>query len=134
MKEYLGLLIEWKWRKWDEFDTFISAIYKLPSPNEKYIVLHQGNDFIDMYKTFFDKHYKQRIKDILPLSIAGTPDTSSTFAWWYLGVTETDKTESNIVMYEVHKCDVSTTIWRYFLDFLTINPKGFDGDPIVSQK
>ena len=41
MKEDLELLIEEKWRKLDEFDTFISAIEKLPSPNKKNIALHQ---------------------------------------------------------------------------------------------
>ena len=61
--------------KQDEFATFILAIEKLPSPNEKYLALLQGNDFIDVYKTFFDKHYGQWIKEILPLSIAGTPAT-----------------------------------------------------------
>ena len=60
MKKDLYLLIEDKWRKRDEFATFISAIEKLPSPNEKNVVLHQGNDFIDVYKTFFDKHYGSR--------------------------------------------------------------------------
>ena len=57
MKEDLDLLIEYKWRKRDEFATFISATEKIPSPNEKNIALHQGNEFIDVYKTFFDKHY-----------------------------------------------------------------------------
>ena len=60
MKKDLYLLIEDKWRKRDEFATFISAIEKLPSPNEKNLALHQGNDFIDVYKTLFDKHYGSR--------------------------------------------------------------------------
>ena len=60
MREDLYLLIEETWRKRDEFATFISAIEKLTSPNEKNIALHQGNDFIDVYKTLFDKHYGSR--------------------------------------------------------------------------
>ena len=79
-------------RKQDEFSTFISATDKLPSPNEKYIALHHGNEFIDVYKTFFDKHYDQCIKDLLPLSISVTPETASNFSQWYLGVTDTNKT------------------------------------------
>ena len=73
MKENLDPLIEEKWSKQDEFATFISTIEKLPNPNEKNIGLHQGNDFIDLYKTLFDKHYGRCIKEILLLSIAGTP-------------------------------------------------------------
>ena len=37
-------------------------------------------------------------------------------------------------MCEVHKFNVSTTIWRKYLDSLTKKPKGFDRDPIVSHK
>ena len=103
MKEYLDLLIEEKWRKIDEFANFISDIGKLPSPNEKRIALYQGNEFIDVYKTFFDKYYGKFIKDLLPLWISGTSATASTSARWYLGVTDPDKTELNIVMCEVHK-------------------------------
>ena len=53
----LALLIEDKWMKRDEFATFISAIEKIISPKEKNLALQQGNNFIDVYKTFFDKHY-----------------------------------------------------------------------------
>ena len=60
--------------------------------------------------------------------------TASNFALWYLGVTETDDTELNIGMREVHKCNVSTTRRKHYLDSLTIYPKYFDGDPIVSHK
>ena len=88
MKEDLDLLIEEKWRKKDEFATFISAIEKLPSPNEKNLVLHQGNEFIGVYKTFFDNHYGRWIKELLSLSIECTQVNASTFAQWYLGVTE----------------------------------------------
>ena len=80
MKEDIDLLIEEKWRKRDDFDTFISDIWELPSPNEKNLALNQGNNFIDVYKTFFGKHYGKWIKNLLPLSIAGTPETASTFA------------------------------------------------------
>ena len=73
MKEDLDLLIEEKWSKRDEFATFISAIEKLPSPNEKNLALHQGNDFVDVYTTFFDNQYGRYIKDLLPLSISVTP-------------------------------------------------------------
>ena len=55
-KEDIDLLIEEKWRKRDEFANFISSVEKLPSPNERNIALDQGNDFIDVYKTFFVKH------------------------------------------------------------------------------
>ena len=87
-----------------------------------------------MYKTFFDKHFGRWIKYLLPLSITDTQVTASNFALWYLGVTETDDTELNIGMCEVHKCNVSTTRQRNYLDSLTIYPKYFDGDPIVSHK
>ena len=40
MKEELDLPIEEKWRKQDEFSTFISAIEKLPSPKEINIALY----------------------------------------------------------------------------------------------
>ena len=73
MKEDLYLLIEENCMKGDEFANFISAIEKLPSTNEKNIALHQGNEFIDLYKTLFDKHYGKCIKECLPLSIADTP-------------------------------------------------------------
>ena len=90
MKEYLDLLIEEKWRKRDEFANFISSVEKLPSPNERNIALHQGNDFIGVYKTFFGKNYGWWIKELLPISIAGTLVTASTFAQWCVGVTEPD--------------------------------------------
>ena len=134
MKEYLDLLIEEKWRKRDEFATFISAIEKLPIPNDKNLALYQGNGFIDLYKTFFDKHYGKCIKELLTISISGTPATASNFSRWYLGVTETDEIELNIGMCEVQKFNVSTTRWRNFCDSLTINPKHFDRDPKVSHK
>ena len=79
MKEYIDLLIEENWRKRYEFSTFISAIYKLPSPKEKKLALHQGGKFIGMYKTFFDNHYEIWFKDILLLSISVTPATAYTF-------------------------------------------------------
>ena len=65
MKEDLDLLIEGKWRTQDEFATFISDIEKLPSPNEKNLALHQGNEFIEVCKTLFDKHYGWWIKELL---------------------------------------------------------------------
>ena len=109
MKEDLDLLIEDKWMKRDEFATFISAIVKLPCTNKKNIALHQGNDFIDVYKTFFDNQYRWYIKDLPPLSIEGTPATASNFAWWCLGVIDPDKTELNISMCELHKYNLRTT-------------------------
>ena len=57
MKEDIDRLIEDKWKKRDEFATFISDIEKLPILNDKNPAIHQRNDFTDMYKTFFDKHY-----------------------------------------------------------------------------
>ena len=87
-------------------------IDKLTSSNEKNLALHQGNGFIDIYNTLFDKQYGIWIKDILLLSIAVTPETSSTFARWYIGVTEPDEIELKISGCEVHKCNVSTTRWR----------------------
>ena len=79
MKEDIDVLIEEKWRKQDEFATFISAIEKLPNLNEKKLALHQGNDFIYAHNTFFDKNYEQWIKEILPLSISVTLAIASTF-------------------------------------------------------
>ena len=134
MKEYLDLLIEENRRKQDYFATFISFIEKLPSPTEKNLALHQVNNSIDVYKTFFDKPYYLWIKNLPPLSIAGTPATASTFVPWYPGVTDPDKIELNIGMCEVHKCNVSTTRWRNVLDSLTINPKYFSGYTIVSYQ
>ena len=67
MKEDIDLLIEEKWRKRDEFAPFISVTEKLPSPNEKNIAIHQGNDFIEVYKKLFDKHYGLCFKELLPL-------------------------------------------------------------------
>ena len=115
MKEYLDLLIEEKWRKRYEFAIFISAIEKLTSLNEKNLAINQGNDFIDVYKTLFDKPYRRWIKELLQLSISGTPENASTFARWYLGVTDIKKIELKIGMCEVHKINVSTTIWRNVL-------------------
>ena len=112
MKEYLDLLIEYKWRKLDEFAPFISAIQKLPSPNGENIALRQGGEFIDVYKTLVDENYELWIKDILMLSILGTPVTAYSFFLFYLGVTEPDKTELNTGMCEVHEFNVSTTRWR----------------------
>ena len=134
MKEDLDLLIEDKWMKQDEFATFISAIEKLPSTNKKNIALHKGNDFIDVYKTFFYNHYGWYIKELPQLSIEVTPATASTFAWWYLGVIHPDKTELNIGMFELHKYNLKTTIEKIVLDSLTINHKYFYGDPIVYHK
>ena len=57
MKEDIDRLIEDKWKKRDEFATFISDIEKLPILNDKNPAIHQRNDFTDMYKTFFDKYY-----------------------------------------------------------------------------
>ena len=113
---------------------FISAIEKLPSPNEKKLALHQGNCFIDVYKNLCAKHYGQYIKEILPISITSTPDTASTFSRWYSGVTEPYETELNIGMCEDHKYNSSTTIWKNILDSLTISTKYFDGDPIIYHK
>ena len=134
MKEGLELLIEEKWRKQYYFDTLVSAIEKIPSPNEKRLSLHQGNNFFDLHKTFFDNHYGKWIRELLPLSIKVTQVTASTFARWYLGVTEPDKEKRNIRKCEVHKYNVSTTRWMIFLDSLTINTKYFYGDQIVSHK
>ena len=95
------MLIEENWIKLDEFPTFIYFTDKLPSPNVKNPALHQGNDFVDVYKTFSGKHYEQYIKEILPLLISGTPETASTFARWYLGFAEPGETELNIGICEV---------------------------------
>ena len=85
----------------------------------KNIVLHQGDDFIYVYKTFFDRKYKRWIQELLPLSIAGTPATASIFARSYPSFTDPEKIELNIGMCEVNKCNVSTTRWR---DFWTHSP------------
>ena len=53
----------------NEFATFVSAIEKPPSSKKKNLTLHHGNDFIKVYKTFFDNHYAQRFKDILLVSM-----------------------------------------------------------------
>ena len=56
----------------------------------------------------------QWIKGILPLKITITPETASSFAQWYLGVTDPDETELKTGKCEVHKFNVSTTRWREF--------------------
>ena len=38
MKEYIDLIIEEKWRKEDEFATFIAAIEKLTSTKERSVI------------------------------------------------------------------------------------------------
>ena len=91
MKEYIDVSIEEKWIKQDYFYTFMSDIEKPPSPNEKNLALQQWNDFIDVYNNFFDKYYGLCIKELLLLSISGTPLTASTFSRWYLGVPDPDK-------------------------------------------
>ena len=65
MKEDLDLIIEEKWRKRDEFATFIAAIDKLIGPKDRNIVLYQGNGFINVYKTLFLKHYVLWLKELL---------------------------------------------------------------------
>ena len=92
MKEDLDLIIEYKLIKRYEFDTFISDIEKLPSNKEIKLALYQGNELINVYKTFFDKNYERWLKDLLLLSIEGRPYSASTFDRWYLGVTDPDKT------------------------------------------
>ena len=87
-----------------------------------------------MYKTFFDMYYLRWNKDILHLSMEVTPYNASTFTRWWLDFIDTYKTELKIRECEFHKCNVSVTIWRNDLDSLTINPKDFNGDPIVSHK
>ena len=134
LKEDLDLLIDKKLRKRDDFATFIAAIEKLPSTKEINISLYQSNNFLNVYTTFFDKLCSRWLKDLLQLSIKGAPENSSTLFQWYLGVNEPDKTELNIGEYEVHECNVSTEIWRNYLDSITMNPKYFDGDTIFYHK
>ena len=108
----------------------IVEIEILSIPREINPTLYQGNDFINMYKTLFENNYSCYLKDILPLSIPGTPANASTFSRFYLGVTESYKTELNIKGFEVHECNVSLTIWRNYLDSLTVNSNHFDRDII----
>ena len=68
-----------------------------------------------MYKNLFDKHCVLWLKDILPLSIAGTLVTTCTFDRCYIGAIDTDETELNIGQCEFHECNVITTIWRSYL-------------------
>ena len=69
MKEDIDLLIENKWRKRDEFDTFIAAIEKLPRTQDIKLAIYQGKDFINVYNNFFNNHYARCIKEILTISI-----------------------------------------------------------------
>ena len=92
MKEYLDLIIEEKDRKQYWFDNFIAAIEELPIPKEINLTLYQGNEFINMYNTLFDKNYEWWLKELLPISIEGTPDKASLFSQWYIGVTAPDDT------------------------------------------
>ena len=90
MKEDFDPLIEENLRKQDQFATFISVIDKLTLNKEKHISLYMGNNFINVYNNFFDKHYAYCLKELLPLSIDVTPGNTSTFPQWYLGVTDPD--------------------------------------------
>ena len=101
MKEDIDLLIEDNQRKQDEFANFIAAIEKLPITNGKKLILHKGNDFIYVYKTFFDYQYVHWIKYLLLLSIAVTQANVCTFVLWCLGVTDNDKTKLKTGMCEV---------------------------------
>ena len=87
-----------------------------------------------MYRIFFYKLYARWLEELLPLSIEVTSENSSTFTQWYLCVTNNDKIELNIGKCEFHECNVSTTIWRSYLDSSTINTKYFDGDQIITHK
>ena len=69
VKEDIDLLIEEKWRKRDEFSTLIAAIEKLTSPKWINLSIYQGNDFINVYKTLFNKNYAWWMKYVLTLSI-----------------------------------------------------------------
>ena len=82
MQEDLDLIIEEKWRKWYEFATFIAALEKLPIPKEINIALNQGNEFITVYKNLFEDNSECWSKELLNISISGTPPTASNFAWW----------------------------------------------------
>ena len=53
MKEDLDLIIEEKWRKRDEFATFISAIEKLPSPDEKILYSTRGMTLLTCKRPYF---------------------------------------------------------------------------------
>ena len=96
MTEDLDLLIEEECSKRYGFATSIADIELLPSPKYRKLALCQVKKFINVYKTFFDKHYTWYLKDILPLSIPVTPDTASVFDLEYLAVTEPDETELKI--------------------------------------
>ena len=95
------------------------------------LTLFQRNS---VYKNFFDNHYICWLKGLPPISIIGIPYDASNFFLWYLGVTEPDKTELNMGEFKVYEWNVSTTIWRNYLESLTINPKDFDSDPKLSQR
>ena len=58
MKEYLDLIIEEKGRKRYQFDNFIAALEKLPIPKERNLTLYQGNEYINVYNTLFEKNYE----------------------------------------------------------------------------
>ena len=74
------------------------------------------------------------MKELLPLSIEVTPYNDFILALCYLCFSETGETELKIGQCEVHEYNLSTKIWRNYLDSLTIDPKYFYGDPIVSHK
>ena len=88
MKEYFDLQIEEKWRKQEKISTFIAAIAKLTSLKEINLAIYQGSDLINVYKTFFDKNYVHWLKELLNILIEVTLYNASSFAQWYLRVTE----------------------------------------------
>ena len=92
MKEYIDPLIEEKCRRRDELAKFIAAIEKLPSPKYRKLAIYQGNYFINVYKTLFEKHYEFWLEEILTLSIEVTPDNTPTSPRWYIGITDPDET------------------------------------------
>ena len=134
MKGYIDLLLEEEWRKRYDFSTFISAIENITSPTDIKLALNQGNNFINLYNSFFNNHYVCWLKEILPISISSTPETFSIFVWWYPVVTEPDKAEVNIVYFEVHDWNLGTMRLSNCSDFFTINPKFLYRYPIVSHK
>ena len=74
------------------------------------------------------------MEELLLISLQGTPYNLSTFPQCYLGVTETEETGLKIGECEVHECNMSTTIWKNYLNPLTIKTKYFNGYTIIYQK
>ena len=117
------------WRTHDDFAYFIKELDCL-SNEEKQNALSQGEGFMKIYSFYFDKHYFRYQTKVLPFAIAGTCQSATAFARWYLGRDETENAET--LDCPVHEQRVNMGQWREYLDGLDTDPTSLD-DPILNR-